>query len=170
MQEATPSPETATSVSQPQAAADEAERVVRLAADPQAKTLHDILCGQFDVLHSRAGVLLTFCAVVITTTGFSGRIIAGTNRWAQGLIILGVATVMAAAWFVFAKVTRIQWVTGEVLDEGLPGVRAVLAERDRRRQALRRATGLALVGMTFYVVAIMIMLWFPGKDSVVLDR
>ncbi|MEM1109214.1 MAG: hypothetical protein AAGH99_11060 [Planctomycetota bacterium] len=170
MQEPTSDSEANTSASEPQAAGDEAERIVRLSADPQAKTLHDLLGHQFDVLHSRAGVLLTFCAVVITTTGFSGRIIAGTNRWAQGLIILGVATVMAAAWFVFMKVARIQWVTSEALDEGLPGVRAVLAERDRRRQALRRATGLALVGMTFYVIAIMIMLWFPGKDAVALDR
>ncbi|MBB6430156.1 hypothetical protein [Algisphaera agarilytica] len=170
MQDANPGTETHSPEPGRPAAGGEAERILRLAADPQAKTVHDILCGQFDVLHSRAGVLLTFCAVVITTTGFSGRIIAGTNRLAQGLIILGVATVMAAAWFVFAKVTRIQWVTGEVLDEGLPGVRSVLAERDRRRQALRRATGLALVGMTFYVVAIMIMLWFPGKDAVELDR
>ena len=105
--------------------------------------------------------------------GFFGTDLSGTNRWAQGLIILGVATVMAAAWFVFAKVARIRWVTSEALDGGLPGasaVRAVLAERNRRRDALRRATILALLGMTFYVVAIMIMLWFPGRDAVELNR
>lgn len=144
--------------------------MLRVAADPQLRQLHDLITRQYDVLHNRGGVLLTFCGVVITTTGFSGRIIAGTNRWAQGLIIAGVAAVLAAAWVVLVRVMRVRWVTREALDGGPEALRAVLRERDRRTRTFRRAIYLAMFGMTLYVLAIMIMLWLPERDVVELNR
>lgn len=149
---------------------DEARQVRGLAQDPEARLVHDLLAKQFEVLHSRAGVLVTFCGVVITTTGFSGRMIAGTNRLAQALIIAGVATVLAAAWIVLVRVMRIRWVTAYPLDQTDASIQRVLTERDRRRETLRRATYLAMLGMTFYVIAIMIMLCYPARSAVELKR
>ncbi|MGB7156722.1 MAG: hypothetical protein WBD40_01570 [Tepidisphaeraceae bacterium] len=46
-----------------------------------------VACHPEVVLHNRAQVLLALCGIVVTTTGFSGRLVAGTNAAAQWLII-----------------------------------------------------------------------------------
>ena len=75
---------------------EEADRILALYGDdlPAVMTM---LERQFVVLHNRAQVLLTLCGIVISTTGFSGRIIAGTNALAQVLIVGGVALVLLSA-------------------------------------------------------------------------
>lgn len=152
--------------------AAEAAAIRAMLDDPVRRGVHQLLVAQFATLQARAGYVLTFCGVVITTTGFSGRLIAGTNAAAQGCIIAGVSLVLLAAWMVLVAVLRVRWTTqslqevaspdGAVTDP-LPGL---LARRDRRTRTLRVATLVAMVGMSFYVAAIAIMLAFPRVDAI----
>src|SRR5688572_12322657 len=56
-------------------------------------TVYRLLDAQLTVLHARAQSLIQLAGVVITVTGFSGRIIADTNPAAQSLIVGGVVLV-----------------------------------------------------------------------------
>jgi len=75
---------------------EEADRILLVYQDDLPGVM-TILERQFVVLHNRAQVLLTLCGIVISTTGFSGRVIAGTNRLAQILIVAGVGLVLVSA-------------------------------------------------------------------------
>src|SRR5688572_22045038 len=66
---------------------------------------------QFAVLHNRAQVLLTLCGIIVSTTGFSGRNIAGTGPWAKWLIVGGVSGVLVAAGLVCWGVLHLRWLT-----------------------------------------------------------
>ena len=74
----------------------EMQRIKAMYPDDQPGMMA-MLERQFAVLHNRAQVLLGLGGIVITTTGFSGRLIAGTNRVAQVSIIVGVGLVLTAA-------------------------------------------------------------------------
>ncbi len=158
---------TGTPTSQPGAAeARERSNLLAITSQPEAMRTHDLLARQFDVLQARSAVLLTFCAVVITTTGFSGRLIAGTNRLAQALINAGVFLVLAAAWVVLRGVLRVRWVTLTYVPQEPGSIDAILRERNRRGRILCGAILLAMLGMSLYVGAIAIMLALPDAAAV----
>jgi hypothetical protein len=116
---------------------------------------------QFGVLHNRAQVLLGLCGIVISATGFSGRIVAGTNRLAQGLIVTGVCGVLVAAVLAGWGVLHVRWLTqqpGATLDEWLT---VALGYRDRKTAYYRFALAALLLGLAFYVGAISVMLTNP---------
>lgn len=120
-----------------------------------------LLTGQFSTLHNRAQVLLGLSGIAITTTGFSGRAIAGTSRASQFLIIAGVSTVLLAAAVVVAGVMQLNWLTqmeGDTLEERL---RNTLIYRDRKVRFYRAGLVLLLLGLAMYVAAIAIMLANP---------
>ncbi len=147
---------------------DEARAILEMVADPQRRAVNDLVVAQFATLQARGGYVLTFCGLVITTTGFSGRLIAGTNAVAQACIIVGVVLVLVAAWLVLVAVLRVKWTTQSLdcRDLGNAELAGVLARRDRRTTVLRLATLVAMVGMSFYVVAIAIMLAYPDVNAI----
>lgn len=121
---------------------------------------------QFGVLHNRAQVLLTLCGIVISTTGFSGRLIAGTNVAAQVLVIIGVTLVLCSAAVVVWGVQHLSWLThqrGELMRDWLL---TVLAYRDRKTRFYRLGIALMLAGLAAYVGAISIMLLNPTPLTV----
>lgn len=147
----------------------EMERIEAMFGRDQASIMA-MLERQFGVLHNRTQVLLGLCGIVITTTGFSGRIIAGTNSAAQISIIAGVGLVLLAAVWVSWGVLHLRWLTqqpGAVLEQWLA---TTLAYRDRKTRIYRQGVILMLSGLTCYVVAIAIMLRFPEMDAVPLVR
>ncbi|MCZ7645451.1 MAG: hypothetical protein M5U26_09235 [Planctomycetota bacterium] len=125
----------------------------------------DLLDRQFATLHSRAQVLLGLAGIVITTTGFSGRVIAGTSALAQGLIVGGVSIALAAAGLLVWGVLPIRWITqfpGEPPDAWLRGA---LAYRDRKTRLYRVSQVLLAVGLALYVAAIAAMLLNPNAGA-----
>ncbi len=143
----------------------EARAIRAMLADPERRAVNDLVVRQFATMQVRAGYVLTFCGVVITTTGFSGRLIAGTNALAQGCIIAGVTLVLVAAWLVLVAVLRVKWTT-QSLELGDAALAQVLARRDQRNMVLRAATLVAMVGMSLYVAAIAIMLVYPRVGAI----
>src|SRR4051812_4484915 len=113
---------------------DEADRILSAYGDHPSKLgeIMSMLERQFAVLHNRAQVLLTLCGIVISTTGFSGRLIAATNRPAQVLVIVGVALVLFSAAVTVWGVQHLSWLT---LQRGLlmrEWLLTCLAYRDRK--------------------------------------
>ncbi len=118
---------------------------------------------QFGVLHNRAQVLLALAGVVITTTGFSGRLIAGTNRAAQVCIIIGVALALLSAAVVCWGVLHLRWLTLQPGDDLRSWLLTSLGYRDTKTSAYRLGVIILLVGLVFYVIAIAIALLYPAQ-------
>ncbi len=145
---------------------EEADRLVELVGAGSWDVIHGILERQFAVLHNRAQVLIGLCGIVITTTGFSGRLIAGTSPHAQGLIIAGVAIVLLSATLIVWGVQHIRWLTQQPGDDLRGWLFASLAYRDRKTTIYRVAIAFLLVGLSFYVIAIAMMLLHPHRRPV----
>lgn len=122
-------------------------------------TLHD----QLAVLQSRAQILVSIAGIVITVTGFSGRVIAGTHIVSQILVIVGLFTVLTSAVYVLVNVMRINWMTrilagnADVND----GVIEILKLREKKNHAFRVGSIILFSGLVFYCTAISIMLMNP---------
>ncbi len=144
----------------PLAPRDEARRILAYASGDAGRAL-GMLEGQLNTLHARAQVLLSLAGVVVTVTGFSGRLVAGTNRFAQTAIILGLLFVLASAVWLFLRVTLVRWVTAEEGEEPEELLETIIHRRNRKTRAYRQGGKLLLLGFTLYLVAIATMLLHP---------
>ncbi len=125
-----------------------------------------ILQGQLDVLHSRAQVLTTLAGLVVTVTGFSGRLIAATNLPAQILVISGLAVVLTSAVYVIWSVMRLQWVTAVLSPDKEGTLKTLLLRRNRKTRCLVRGGGILFFGLFLYFLAIALMLTNPTPMTV----
>lgn len=148
---------------------DEVRWILQTYGRDDLRPIMELIERQFMVLHYRSQVLLGLSGIVITTTGFSGRLIAGTNELAKGLIISGVALVMAAAATVCLGVMHLRWITQHPGDQVEVWLGESLAYRDRKTHYYRVGIFLTMIGLALYVGSIFVMLWrpndFPGIIS-----
>lgn len=139
----------------------EAEILMALCDSRLAEVLR-VLESQLNTLHTRAQVLLTFCGIIITTTGFSGRLVAGTHLYAQVTIIAGLAMVLASGGFIYYRIGGLRWVTSGVdLENPMNTISAILRRRDEKTRAYQLGGYLLFIGLVFYSVAVAIMLLNP---------
>ena len=141
--------------------ADESTRILREYGDRGFPEMMAMLERQFAVLHNRAQVLLGLCGIIISTTGFSGRLVAGTNPAAQWLIIVGVALVLLAAAVVCWGVLHLRWLTMQLGRDNDEWLATTLRYRDTKTNSYRLALVLMLIGLGLYAAAISIMLLNP---------
>lgn len=139
----------------------EAERLFAHYGKDALPTIMAMLERQFTMLHNRAQVLLTLCGIIVSTTGFSGRNIAGTGPWAQFLIIAGLTMVLLAAGVVCWGVLHLRWLSMQPGADTHAWLVTSLTYRDRKTLSYRIALIIMLIGMTGYVSAIVIMLNHP---------
>ena len=123
--------------------------------------LHNLLDRQFTVLQTRAQILVSIAGIVVTVTGFSGRIIAGTHWLGQGLVIAGLATVIAAAVYLVVRVLRIRWLTALLAEASAVALEQILYQRELKLTAYRRGGAILIIGLILYGAAISIMLLYP---------
>lgn len=145
---------------------------------PEAEQLHRTFKGepgaligfverQLNTLHMRAQVVIGFAAVAITTTGFSGRLIAGTNTAAQFCIIAGLSLILFSCTLLFLRVLSIEWVVSRYLqDDLLACISSMIRYRDRKTSNFRLGCIGIFVGMTIYGIALSIMLLNPEPLNV----
>ena len=141
--------------------AEEARRILDHYGKDEFILIMEMLERQFTVLHNRAQVLLGLCGIVITTTGFSGRIIANTDKLAQLCIVVGVFLVLIAAAVVVWGVLHLRWLTIQPGESTEQWLHTCLTYRDRKTNSYRVGIALLLIGLTFYVIAIADMLLNP---------
>jgi hypothetical protein len=149
---------------QPLTREQEADRILTLFGD-DTPSIMTMLERQFVVLHNRAQVLLTLCGIVISTTGFSGRIIAGTNPLAQFLIIGGVGLVLLAAAIVVWGVLHLYWLTMQTGQDTRSWLINSLGYRDMKTQSYRAGLVVMLIGLALYVGSICVMLLRPHESN-----
>lgn len=144
---------------------EERARILREYAEAGLPEMMAMLERQFTVLHNRAQVLLGLCGVIISTTGFSGRLIAGTNAYAQWLIIAGVVFVLLSAAVVCWGVLHLRWLTMQLGRDTPEWLATTLSYRDTKTSAYRIGLLLMLVGLALYAAAIAIMLLNPHDGA-----
>jgi hypothetical protein len=132
--------------------------------------IYALLERQFAVLTSRAQILLGLCGIMITTTGFSGRMIAGTNPLAQVTIICAMATVLVAATVAVRGLLKLSWLTQFPASDHKEWLEMALEYRDRKTRLYDIATIVMTVGLTLYAVAIGLMLYSPAAYVAPINR
>ena len=143
---------------------DEARRILDCYGD-DLPNIMAMLERQFGVLHNRAQASLVIVGVVISTTGFSGRLVAGTNVWSQSLIIGGLALVLLSAIVTVRGVLHLRWLTMQGGTSTAQWLSTTLAYRDRKTAHYRVGVILLIVGLVLYGGAFAITLLHPEEDA-----
>ncbi len=126
-----------------------------------------VLERQLNTIHLRAQVIIGFAAIAVTTTGFSGRLIAATNPLAQACIITGLGVILLGCFWIFVRVMGVRWVITGYLDPDLPlTIERIVRYRNIKTLAYRLGGYVIFSGLTIYAVAIAIMLLNPEPISV----
>lgn len=144
---------------------EEAEKILKLHGGDFSKSLFQ-LESQLNVVQSRAQVIITLAGVVITVTGFSGRIIAATALHAQILIILGLLTVFASACYIVKNVMLIKWITTYLDDFGVSDLEKIISRRNIKTKAYLLGSQMLFWGLALYCLAMVIMLLNPEPLSI----
>ncbi|GAB4177087.1 MAG: hypothetical protein Fur0032_17180 [Terrimicrobiaceae bacterium] len=140
---------------------EETDRLLAFYGDDRIAVL-GLLERQLGVLHMRAQVIIGFAAVAVTTTGFSGRLIAGTNQLAQFCIIAGLGAILSGCFLLFLKVLAVDWIISRHLQENFRlSVADIVLRRNRKTQAYRAGTTIVFIGFLVYALSIAIMLLNP---------
>lgn len=143
----------------------EAQRVLDM-CQGNLEAAMGVIERQFNTLHNRAQVLFSFCGIVITVTGFSGRLIAGTNPVAQGSIVAGLGIVIGCAFYIFHSVMTLRWASQRLSSDPEIALQRLIHRRNQKTTAYRRGGYILFVGLILYGTAIAIMLMNPVALSV----
>ncbi len=139
---------------------EEARAILDLVGGDFARAV-GIVQSQLDTLYTRAQVLTTLAGIVVTVTGFSGRLIASTNVFAQVLVIAGLAIVLLSAFYVIRNVMQIRWVTSQLSSDREATITDVIARRDEKTRGLSVGGIILFAGLVLYFAAFALMLANP---------
>lgn len=113
--------------------------------------LFSVLIGHFEVLQSRAQMLLSLIAICLTITGFSGPQIARSGAAAQTLLGVGLSFVLSAALLLVMGPLQLRWGTqrrAESVDESLV---ALIERRNSRTKRYHIASVVLVIGLSGYM-------------------
>ena len=116
---------------------------------------------QLDVIYTRAQVLLSLAGMVVTVTGFSGRLIAGSSLMAQIFLVAGLFVSLSSAIWVFLRVMRVRWVTAMVAEDKENALVQALQRRDNKTRAYAVGGTILCIGLVLYCISIALMLVDP---------
>ena len=142
----------------------EAQRLLQLHNQNPAAVL-EVLERQLNTLNGRSDILMSVAGIVITVTGFSGRLIAATSLAAQVFIVAGLVAVVASVAWVLFKVSRIRWLTSEFEGEPEAALAKIIERRNQRTRAFVAGGSILCAGVAMYSISIAIMLLNPGPMS-----
>lgn len=139
---------------------NEAKAILKL-TNGDLKSALEIAERQLNIIYARAQVLLSLAGIVVTITGFSGRLIAGSSTLAQLFLISGLFVSLGSAIWVFLRVMRVRWVTVILEQNPEHALEEVLHRRNRKTKAYKAGGVILCLGMALYCVAISLMLLDP---------
>jgi hypothetical protein len=90
-------------------ARDEARHLLRITGS--LKPALDLLMTQFNVLQTRAQLLLSLATLTLTITGFSGPRIAAAGAFSRYALIIGLVLVLVSVLLILGLGLRVRWVT-----------------------------------------------------------
>lgn len=131
------------------------------------KGAHDMVTQQFNVLQTRAQLLLTVATLALTITGFSGPRIAAAGPFQRYAMAAGLVFVLASMLLILGGSLRIKWVTQFRTPPGGDDA-ALLAQivchRDRKTRLFFAELCLLLTGLTLYIAAVVAYFLFGATD------
>lgn len=128
-----------------------------LAVGGSLKAAHDMLMSQFNVLQTRAQLLLTVATLALTITGFSGPRIAAAGAFQRYSMAAGLVFVLASMLLILGGSLRIRWVTQFRRPEGSDEtalLAQILCYRDRKTRLFFVELCLLLTGLALYIAAV----------------
>ncbi len=111
----------------------------------------DTLMQQFQVLQTRAQIMLTITTLALTITGFSGPKIAAAGLFARTSMVLGILLVLASTLLILGGSLRIQWVTQFKADDDHSLVVSILRYRNAKTKLFFAEICLLVAGLACYV-------------------
>ena len=118
------------------------------------KPAMDVLMVQFNVLQTRAQLLLSLATLTLTITGFSGPRIAAAGAFSRYALMVGLILVLCSVLLILWLGLRVRWVTqfrGKT-DQDL--LVAIIAYRDSKTRSFAWQIGLLAVGLAAYVAGV----------------
>ena len=138
----------------------EAQRILALVRQDELEAVK-LMERQLFMIFNRAQVLASVAGAVITVTGFSGRLIAGTSRWGQWFLVTGLALVVFSAVYVFLKVMRVTWISTQLEEDFQTSLVALIRLRNRKTRAYTIGGLILVLGLLLYGLSVSIMLLNP---------
>ncbi|MDQ8194185.1 hypothetical protein QEH59_07100 [Coraliomargarita sp. SDUM461004] len=117
--------------------------------------------SQLNIVYTRAQVLMSLAGMVVTVTGFSGRLIAGSSFAAQCFLIAGLLLSLCSAAWVFRRVMRVQWITTLASEDKEHALEKAIYRRNRKTTAYTIGGTLLFIGLLLYAISIALMLTDP---------
>ncbi len=128
-----------------------------LAVGGSVKGAHDMLTSQFNVLQTRAQLLLTVATLALTITGFSGPRIAEAGAFQRYAMAGGLALVLSSMLLILGGSLRIKWVTQfrrPTDGDDVALLAQIVCYRERKTRLFFLELCLLLAGLTAYVAAV----------------
>lgn len=114
--------------------------------------------NQFQVLYQRSQTLLSLAGIVITVTGFSGRIIAQTSFLSRIFIVAGLFFVLLAGMLAIWGIIRIRFISQWYEEDTQAFIYHLLKNRNRKAHYFLLSLISLIFGFSLYVVSISMML------------
>lgn len=111
----------------------------------------DMLMQQFQVLQTRAQIMLTITTLALTITGFSGPKIAAAGVFARTSMVLGILLVLASTLLILGGSLRIQWVTQFKAENDHALIVNILRYRNAKTKLFFAEICLLVAGLACYV-------------------
>jgi hypothetical protein len=143
---------------------EEAEKILELFNGDTARAF-DLVSNHLVILQTRGHILMTLAGIIVTVSGFSGRLIAGTHLFSQITIITGVFLAVSSAFWIFAVVMRIQWLTQNLDKTPVDALAAGITMRNYKQKHFHRAMILFACGALFYACSLFSMLINPNSGA-----
>ena len=139
----------------------EAKAILQL-CDGNLKAALEMAERHLSTIYTRAQVLLSLAGMVVTVTGFSGRLIAGSSTLAQIFLVAGLFVSLSSAIWVFLRVMRVRWVTVFLDKDPENALQETLRRRNRKTKAYKIGGIILCIGLVLYCISIAIMLLDPA--------
>ncbi len=129
----------------------EAQQLLAQQGERGIKGAVDTLMQQFQVLQTRAQIMLTITTLALTITGFSGPKIAAAGAFARTSMVLGILLVLASTLLILGGSLRIQWVTQFKADDDHSLIVSILRYRNAKTKLFFAEICLLVAGLACYV-------------------
>jgi hypothetical protein len=132
----------------------EARQLLEVQGERGLRGAIEVLMQQFNVLQTRAQMMLTITTLTLTITGFSGPKIAASGWFSRGALALGIIATLASTLLILGGSLRIRWVTQFQGDSDLNLITRVIRYRNEKTRLFFTEICLLVTGLAFYVAGV----------------
>jgi hypothetical protein len=132
----------------------EAKQLLEVQGEQGLKGAIAVLMTQFNVLQTRAQMMLTITTLTLTITGFSGPKIAASGMFSRVAMAAGLLFTLSSTLLILGGSLRIRWVTQFQGETPLALVTRVLTYRNEKTRLFFAEICLLVAGLACYVAGV----------------